>query len=414
MRHRMDCVGSLVTLVALLVWLPAAPAAAQQGAANGEWRHYAGGIGVDEVRAARSDQRPTPSAACGLPGPGRRSTQSILDRVPNLNFTNNLTNTPLMVDGILYGSNAVGLAEAFDPATGETLWVQEPMDPAPQGLPRGGDARRRLLDRRQRRAHPGAARPAPHRAQREDRPAVPRLRRRRPREPDDRARPGGPLPLDRGAAGGRRRRCDGPIDDRHVHHQGSGARAGAGVRRADRRAALGVPHDPAGGGVRHRHLGGRFVAVLGARPGLVADERRPRARLRLSAGDLADQRHVRRASRRRQPVRPEHRLRRRGDRRTGLALPDGSPRLVGLRPADGADPDGPRGRGAAGDHEGGGPVDEAGNGVRVRPRDRRAAVADRGAPGAAVGHAGRADLADAAVPDQAAAVRPATGRTWRT
>ena len=139
MRHRMDCVGSLVTLVALLVWLPAAPAAAQQGAANGEWRHYAGGIGstkyapLDQINA---DTVGSLRIAWTRPA----VDQSILDRVPNLNFTNNLTNTPLMVDGILYGSNAVGLAEAFDPATGETLWVQEPMDPAPQGY-RGAETR---------------------------------------------------------------------------------------------------------------------------------------------------------------------------------------------------------------------------------------------------------------------------------
>ena len=31
-----------------------------------------------------------------------------------------------MVDGVLYASNGVGLAEAFDPETGKTLWVQQP------------------------------------------------------------------------------------------------------------------------------------------------------------------------------------------------------------------------------------------------------------------------------------------------
>ena len=33
-----------------------------------------------------------------------------------------------MVDGVGYVSNAVGLVEAFDPATGETHWVQEPLE----------------------------------------------------------------------------------------------------------------------------------------------------------------------------------------------------------------------------------------------------------------------------------------------
>ena len=55
---------------------------------------------------------------------------------------------------------------------------------------------------------------------------------------------------------------------------------------------------------------------------------------------------------------------------------------------------------------------QAGVRVRVRSHDRQAGVADRRAAGAAVRHAGRADVADAAVPDQAAAVRSA-GRHGR-
>ena len=33
-----------------------------------------------------------------------------------------------MVDDVLYASNGLGLAEAFDPETGKTIWVQEPGD----------------------------------------------------------------------------------------------------------------------------------------------------------------------------------------------------------------------------------------------------------------------------------------------
>ena len=40
--------------------------------------------------------------------------------------------TPLMIDGVLYTSNGVGLVEAFDAGTGETIWVQTPLDPGPQ------------------------------------------------------------------------------------------------------------------------------------------------------------------------------------------------------------------------------------------------------------------------------------------
>ena len=41
----------------------------------------------------------------------------------------NLRSTPILVDGVLYAPNSVGLVEAFDPGTGETIWVQEPFAP---------------------------------------------------------------------------------------------------------------------------------------------------------------------------------------------------------------------------------------------------------------------------------------------
>ena len=48
---------------------------------------------------------------------------------------------------------------------------------------------------------------------------------------------------------------------------------------------------------------------------------------------------------------------------------------------------------------------QAGDAVPVRSRDRRADLSDRGTAGAAVGRARREDVADAAVSDQAAALR---------
>ena len=37
-----------------------------------------------------------------------------------------MRSTPLMIDGVLYAPNAVGLVRAMHPGTGETLWEQEP------------------------------------------------------------------------------------------------------------------------------------------------------------------------------------------------------------------------------------------------------------------------------------------------
>src|SRR5689334_20338673 len=38
-----------------------------------------------------------------------------------------LRGTPIFADGVLYAPNAVGLVEAFDPATGQTKWIQQPL-----------------------------------------------------------------------------------------------------------------------------------------------------------------------------------------------------------------------------------------------------------------------------------------------
>ncbi len=51
---------------------------------------------------------------------------SITDAYPELRVSSNLRSTPILVDGVLYAANGVGLAEAFDPGSGETLWVQQP------------------------------------------------------------------------------------------------------------------------------------------------------------------------------------------------------------------------------------------------------------------------------------------------
>ena len=48
---------------------------------------------------------------------------------PDLNVRGNLRSTPLMIHGMLYAPNAVGLVRALHPGTGEPLWEQEPYAP---------------------------------------------------------------------------------------------------------------------------------------------------------------------------------------------------------------------------------------------------------------------------------------------
>ena len=53
---------------------------------------------------------------------------------PDLAINDNLRSTPIMVGGVLYAPNGVGLVEAFDAGTGKTVWEQEPFDSTPEGM----------------------------------------------------------------------------------------------------------------------------------------------------------------------------------------------------------------------------------------------------------------------------------------
>ena len=55
------------------------------------------------------------------------------EEFPDLVVPPNLMSTPVLIDGTLYAPNAVGLVEAFDPATGQTIWRQEPFESGLEG-----------------------------------------------------------------------------------------------------------------------------------------------------------------------------------------------------------------------------------------------------------------------------------------
>ena len=54
---------------------------------------------------------------------------SLTARNPDLGIGRYFNSQPLLVNGVLYAPNGVGLVEAFDPGTGRTIWVQQPFSP---------------------------------------------------------------------------------------------------------------------------------------------------------------------------------------------------------------------------------------------------------------------------------------------
>jgi quinoprotein glucose dehydrogenase len=105
---------------------------------SGEWRDYGGDKGF--TKYSPLDQI-TSANVRNLRIAWRRP--AVADELraedPNLRFGNAFRSTPLMVDGVLYASNGIGLVEAFDPGTGKTIWIQErtPGDQLRGGAMRG-------------------------------------------------------------------------------------------------------------------------------------------------------------------------------------------------------------------------------------------------------------------------------------
>jgi len=126
----------LVVGLCLSALFAASRKASQRGTSRGEWPYYSGDNGarkyspLDQVNAQNVSR---------LQIAWRRP--ALDPRYGNVAFSNSYQTTPLMVDGMMYVSNAIGLVEAFDPASGRTIWAQErPPDPAPDSAaaPPGG------------------------------------------------------------------------------------------------------------------------------------------------------------------------------------------------------------------------------------------------------------------------------------
>src|SRR5262249_1214156 len=133
MRHRTFIATCTISL------LLSTTTQAQRGTSGGQWPNHSGDKG--STKYAPLDQINT-SNVRSLHVAWRRPAvaDELRTQHKELKFSNLFRSTPLMINGVLYASDGIGLVEAFDPATGRTLWVQESTDLSPEAL--GGTSTR--------------------------------------------------------------------------------------------------------------------------------------------------------------------------------------------------------------------------------------------------------------------------------
>src|SRR5262249_16804608 len=131
------CVLSIIVCAVLLSTTPTSQA--QRGTTGGQWPNHSGDKG--STKYAPLDQINKANVR-SLRIAWRRPAVADEFRAQHagLNVSNLFRSTPLMINGVLYASNGTGLVEAFDPATGKTLWVQESPAQSKEG-PNGTSAR---------------------------------------------------------------------------------------------------------------------------------------------------------------------------------------------------------------------------------------------------------------------------------
>ena len=116
----------IVFLLCVAVLLHGVTFEAQGGATRGEWPNAGGDKGFTRYSPLDQINRDT---VTDLGIAWRRPALTDEFRAQNPDVVGGrqvmFQSTPIMVNGVLYASNGVGLVEALDPATGETLWVQE-------------------------------------------------------------------------------------------------------------------------------------------------------------------------------------------------------------------------------------------------------------------------------------------------
>src|SRR5688500_10533640 len=104
---------AVVAAAALFLTAPYRTGSSAQGQPRqGEWRHYSGDNGSKKYAPLDQIDR-TNVAKLRIAWRRPQVAAELVAANPKLRLSNNYRSTPIMVDGVLYATNAVGLVEAF-------------------------------------------------------------------------------------------------------------------------------------------------------------------------------------------------------------------------------------------------------------------------------------------------------------
>jgi len=147
---------SIVVLLMVLL-SSACGQGSRQAVSEAQWPIYGSDLGA--TKYSPLDQIDATNAGSLRIAWRRPAVDSSIMEQASLRYDSNFRATPLMIDGVLYSPNGVGFVEAFDAGTGETIWIEEPLDQGPNRYAgtstRGvaywaeGDERRILVQRSQ-------------------------------------------------------------------------------------------------------------------------------------------------------------------------------------------------------------------------------------------------------------------------
>ena len=119
----MSALSTRAGVLTLVLVMAAVPPRAQPAAPPGEWSHHGGDAAstkyspLDQITAANVA---TLQIAWRRPA----ADPALVAKHAGLVVPANFRATPLKAGNLLFASNALGVAEAFDPATGKTAWAQ--------------------------------------------------------------------------------------------------------------------------------------------------------------------------------------------------------------------------------------------------------------------------------------------------